>query len=270
MLGPLAWSGFRRVEMIRDALLWSLCGIAFDRRTPRTVLAWLKQQGFDSLPKQVPKSFKRKLFQPSHLIYPAVSDEFARQFGTLLQILARGSQEPADGLDNFLRERGGAHWSEPHSFLISSAFVRLLATLEDFEKMVLKVLLHYFPAGKPTKLRRKPINVDPEIIFEEPKPDLISQRPIYSKPLIWTWLRKPLQRPEERQQAFVAVFGIKMPPPGTNQNQYREWREIRNAISHGYTARRISLPEYVAVEVYVASVVRYLAIRCAQDFNLKL
>src|SRR5690606_23008619 len=98
----------------------------------------------------------------------------------------------------------------PANFIITSAFVRLLGALEQFEMDVLKCLFYYRPSGmlgdEEDWLEQE---VEPDVVQEVPQIDKKDPtKQIYSKPPLWTWLKKQAENNIERSRIFMNVFGI--------------------------------------------------------------
>lgn len=262
--GKLIWAALRQQQALRESLAWTLKGDfmfrltkdeAFELEEPltfgdtgwtlaslddTTLPAWLKQQGLgDHIVADMPS------------IAAAIDGyRLALLKGDAYQALKAGQLSAQDG-DDFGADRSGAGWTRSINFCITSAFVRLLGAWEQYEIDVLKVLFFFRPSGKAVGSTEEQLDQPDDasleklesIVQEEPVRE--GDKKIYSKPPIWTWVRRFAENNEERRKIFTNVFGIDATPPGHNDKTRREWYDKRNAIAHGRADVEMTLAEYI-------------------------
>jgi len=199
------------------------------------------------------------------LIWFALTEGFENGYGTHPDHLILGSDAPPGVNVDIGEERSGAGWKDPGNFLITSAFVRLLGTLERFEMDVLKALFFYRPSGLlGVEADQITITASSDVFLEEPEKSGDSL--IYRKPAVWTWLRKQAENNVERRKIFSQVFGIKTVPD--SGSQLNEWYEKRNRIAHGRQGVRMLLGEYINVDVFISKCMRHVSEQCEASLKL--
>jgi hypothetical protein len=255
-LGHLLYSGLDQIQAIRESLLKGLNGvIAVETANPdpHKIARWLDEQGMSELPAGE--------IGPS--IWWAISQWFERRFGNELETLVKRSAAPHPKLFEIGEKRSGAGWKDPANFIITSAFVRLLGSEEQYEMDVLKALFYYRPSGPlGNELDQDTIRANVEDFFEEPE-----HRRTYTKPAVWTWLRKHAENNVEREKIFKNVFDIST-IPGDYSKKKTDWYEKRNSIAHGRKGIVMSLSEYSDVEVFVAKTMTYISEQCCERLKL--
>lgn len=146
-------------------------------------------------------------------------------------------------------DRSSAHCDRWENFLTTSAMLRFMATLEQFEIETLKALLYYRPQGTgiPTD----------EYVEEEAQEDVVHEIPesrsqvlYYKRPALWTWMRKAAEDNIQRRQIFSRVYDISFPQPDFGK-KHAELCDMRNAIAHGRDRVDITVRELIQIHCYV-------------------
>jgi hypothetical protein len=256
---PALWLGLRQAESLREAVNLPLNGkpLPVD-----SISKWLRTQGLE-WSTDAPET-------PA--IWTSLDNGFTDGVGISPGMLVRGSNAPLPEWTNLGEERAGAGWKDPANFIITSAFVRLLGASEQFELDVLKSLLYYRPQGllghEADWIEQ---TVDCEVIREVPQPDEKSPDVlVYAKPPIWTWLRRHAENNIERTRVFKQVFGLSTVPPDHKPKQKQEWYDKRNAIAQGRAGVKMTLREYIEVDVFVAKSMLFLSGQCRERLKLLL
>ena len=252
------YQGLRQAEAVRDALCHTLSSNVLPFRTP-TLREWLATQEV------------RDYGDEPSALFSALKDGYIEGIGDDRRLVVRGSNAPSSEAADRGEERAGAGWKDPASFVITSAFVRLLGTSEQFELDVLKALFYYRPSGLLGQLvDSENIYSTEDVIFEKPAIEK-DDREVYSKPTVWTWLRKQAENNVERATIFKRVFDIDLIPPEYKKNNpKREWYEKRNAIAHGRASVKMTLGEYIKVEVFVAKSMAHVSDQCRDKLKVIL
>jgi hypothetical protein len=166
--------------------------------------------------------------------------------------------------------RSSAGWDNLPNFITSSALIRALGAMEQYELDVLKALLFYRPAGTQHPRDLDFIDVDLTVAIEVPDED-----GRYSKPALWSWLKKTAENSVERRKIFKNVFGIDCFPakfgalrPSELKSYYQEVYEQRNSIAHGRSLVEVSLGDYCKVEAFVLALVIHLSSACKERYAL--
>lgn len=282
--GKLVWAALRQLQALRESLTWTLDGefrfrankdearelCTEDKFTDgwtllsldeRTVPVWLRQQGLDqSLNEKHPSIAATMESYRIHLLGPQA-----------YKALRSGQRTAHQDSVDFGADRSGAGWMRTINFCITSAFVRLLGASEQYEIDLLKALFYHRPTGQPLGhvLDQVVIDADESVIRENPTPDPDEpNRLIYTKPPVWTWVKKHAENNEERRKILTSVFGIDTTGGATNNerkenNKHRQTLyEKRNAIAHGRRDIEMTLAEYVEADVFVYTSIAYLAEQC--------
>jgi len=253
---PALWLGLRQTEAIRESLKANLNGRPFRYAG---VKEWLSSQNVEV----------DEALLEEQLIGNALTAGFRSAYGVHPEMLVRASNAPTPEWVSLGAERSGAGWEDPANFLITSAFVRLLGAWEQYEMDVLKALFYYRPLGLLGN------EADQEI--EEATPDVIREPPVvekkknklnYSKPPVWTWLKKQAENNIERTRIFKNVFGIEPIPEGFTDKQRDAWYEKRNKIAHGRAGVDMTLGEYIEVDVFVAKAMSHVSNQCKDRLKL--
>lgn len=266
--GEIFYVGLRHLEALRESVIVSLSENSIHEYDKTEIFEWLIIQGIKTLPDI--NEYKDETNLCSLLISTALLMEFHDATNESLGALAQRRERPE--LAGQGAKRSGAGWNQTENFIITSAFVRLLGALEQFEMDVLKALFHYRPKGLSyVKTGEETTQIENDIFMEVPqkeKDDLI-----YSKPVIWTWIRKHAENNVERSKIFKKVFGLTLGPEGkkTEWNKKKnEWYENRNKIAHGRDGVIMNLHDYSEVEVYCYLSMKSLADQCEEKYNIKL
>lgn len=165
-------------------------------------------------------------------------------------------------------ERSSASWERWENFLTTSAMVRFMATLEQFELDALKALMYYRPEGMVARVQGlPPIEAQEEVVHERP----IERDQVwyYERPAIWTWMRRSAENNTERRQIFSRVFGIKFPQP-TFGRRHQDLCELRNMIAHGREAVLITVNDLLQIHGYVTSTIIEIRDRVLEKYQVAL
>jgi hypothetical protein len=204
--------------------------------------------------------------EPQLITHPITSG-LEQRLGVRLDILVRGSNAPAEGWTYAGEERSGAGWRDPANFLITSAFVRLLGAWEQYEMDVLKALFYYRPLGLlGDEADQAVVRAEPDVVWEFPRSE--GDKDVYSKPPVWTWLRKHAENNVERAKIFKNVFGISTLPEGVTNKQRDEWYEKRNCVAHGRAGVKMTLREYLDLEAGAVEAMLYVSRQCGEKLKL--
>jgi|GEM_PF-5872559 len=256
------WASLRQLEAVRSAFFVSLTQGGACRKlasnTKADLLEWAKQEGIDpqwllhdsedtfadSVPETDAGSINRVALAWMRGIRHESGDSYSK--AVVEGTLSTASINP--GTD-YGPERSSAHWDRWENFLTTSAMLRFMATLEQFEIETLKALLYYRPEGTsilPNKCVAQ--EVQEEVIHEEPekKGDVY----YYKYPALWTWIRPSAEISYQRRQIFSRVYGISFPKTGFDK-KHDQLCEMRNAIAHGRKRIDITLHELIQVHGYV-------------------
>ena len=146
-------------------------------------------------------------------------------------------------------ESSSADWDRWENFLTTSAMLRFMATLEQFEIDTLKALLYYCPHGTGIPADEYvEQEVTEDVIYETPEER--SQVLYFKRPALWTWIRRSAEDNSQRRQIFSRVYGISFPQP-TFGKKHVELCDMRNAIAHGRARVDITLRELIQIHGYV-------------------
>ena len=269
--GEIFYVGLRHLEALRESVIVSLSENSIHEYDKTVIFKWLESQGIKKLPNI--NEYKNETILCSHLISTALSMEFHDATKEELGALAQRRERPE--LASQGAKRSGAGWNQTENFIITSAFVRLLGALEQFEMDVLKALFHYRPEGLSYEKTKEDITqIENDIFMEFPDED--GDDLIYSKPAIWNWVKKQAENNIERGKIFKKVFGLTLGPDGTKAEK-RElnkkkvgWYENRNKIAHGRDGVIMNLHDYSEVEVYCYLSMKSLADQCEEKYHIKL
>jgi hypothetical protein len=256
-MGRIVHLGVRQAEAVREALMVTLSGSALPPNSPAE---WLQQQGFEAALEGEPFGRALRL---------ALSESFQEGVGEHPEIFSKASDAPEADLADLGSLRAGAGWSTAPNFVITSAFVRLLGALEQFELDTLKALLYYRPyglLGDPTDQIDQ--DVERDVLLEVPEVE--GDNRLFTKPALWTWIRKHAENNNERRKIFSNVFRITTIPPPFKSKQKDEWYEKRNAIAHGRHGVTMTLSEYSDVDVFVAKSMQFIRDQCKDSRRVLL
>jgi len=269
-MNKLSWAAIRHLEALRESIASTLTGSAVTRgidKPEEFFAGWLKEQGV------TPRYYRVMPEETLKLDMRLSMQETLKSHGVDLfyfNLVGRASRY-ADTTDVGV-ERSGTGWQRLPNFITSSAYVRLLGAMEQFEIDTLKTLLHYRPEGKGYKAGRKVIEAAIEVATEEPDQD-----DRYTMPALWSWLKRPAENTVERRKVFKTVYEIECYPAkfsGMSDKQirayYNEMYKKRNAIAHGRALVEISLAEYCRADAFVLALVEHMAEQCVRRYKIAI
>lgn len=260
----VAWAAKRQIQALHDAVAWSL-GFVLNPNNQSNMPAKeinepLYNHGLDCADEEADYLFE----------FGSFMDSYIQNKGNLSTIEHKASSSISDASFDFGEERAGATWYELDNFIITSAFVRLLGSIETFELDMLKALLHYRPLGLiGPEQEQIEATVEEFVILEEPEIEKVkgSKREYYSYPPIWTWMRKSAYSNVERRRILTNVYKFGNVDDYKNA-QIDDWYEKRNAIAHGRAAVKMTLKDYCDVEIYALKAVQHYEKECKTKMRL--
>lgn len=267
MLRRLSWVALRQTQAVRESIEFTLRGsaIALDAGSSETEkVAWLKRQGVEPCYYRIMPEDRLELTLEETL------KNAVEQYGVNMQrVQVAGTYSRFDEEDVGW-ERSSTGWNRLPNFITTSALIRILGAMEQYELDVLKTLLHYRPAGSQSKSELDFIDADLSVATEPPDAD---NR--FAKPALWSWLRKPAENAVERRRLYKSVFGIDLFPKkfgSLTSSQikayYQEIYEQRNALAHGRSSVTVTLGDYYRAEAFVLSLVLHLSSVCKERYAL--
>ncbi|AFY49643.1 hypothetical protein Nos7524_3869 [Nostoc sp. PCC 7524] len=272
-MGIAIWAAFRQIEALRESVAFTLedGAIQWYKKLDIEGLAqWLSDQGVTPII-LTPTDSKtnQKIGEEQVNILISMKEFLMERYPYAAAVIRETCYTKYGGFD-FGVHRSGVGWHSLPNFVITSAFVRLLGASEQFELDVLKSLLYYRPAGKAEILDEcDVITVRSDVLTEE------SDEFGYSKPSIWTWIKKSAENNIDRKTIFKRVYGIETTPTEFNAlaksaiNQYRtELYEKRNAIAHGRANVTMLLSDYCTAEIFILETIRTISQQCIDKFKL--
>lgn len=265
----VSWLALRQVQAIRESVAFTLKGGAVDYgsgKPDQFFVDWLATQG-------VEPCFLR--YMPEERLelgmLQTIEQDVAKHGIDLIKISMAGNYVRFDEPD-LGTERSSTGWERLPNFITSSGLIRILGAMEQFELDVLKALLYYRPSGKNLRIHLDPVEIDISVVSEQPDSD-----GRYSKPALWSWLKKSAENAIERRKIYKSVFDIECFPPkfGTLKPTsirayYQELYEQRNALAHGRSLIEFSLADYCKAEAFVLSLVDHLSTVCAEKYKLEV
>jgi hypothetical protein len=148
-------------------------------------------------------------------------------------------------------DRSSANWDRWDIFLTTSALVRFLATLEQFEIDTLKALFYYRPQGLGVPAEELiEEEVEERVVFEQP--DIRSNVVYYKSPPLWTWIRQSAENNIQRRHIFKRVYDVSFPQPNFGKT-HSDLCDMRNAIAHGRDRIDVTLRELIQIQCYVTA-----------------
>lgn len=166
--------------------------------------------------------------------------------------------------------RGSTGWDRLPNFITSSALVRVLGAMEQYELDVLKALLHYRPAGKQHPPGEQYEDADMSVVTEVP-----DAKGRYTKPALWSWMKKSAENSVERRKIYKYVFGIECYPtsfaklkPSEIHSYYDSVYKQRNAIAHGRESVTVTLADYCKAEAFALAMFIHLSSVCNERYSL--
>jgi len=264
----IAWVVLRQIEALRESVALTLNGgaiVGYGRDASDDHKAtWLVEQG-------VTPAYYHYVNENRDVLSISSSIEHAVDCHgiDLLRVKLAGARSRF-GSSDLGFERGSTGWDRFPNFITSSALVRLLGAMEQFEIDVLKALLHYRPAGKNSPVKMKLVIADMTVISEQP-----DENGRYAMPALWSWIKKPAENAVERRKLLKTVFDIDCYPQvfGTKTNKdirkyYQDLYEQRNAVAHGRARVDVTLAAYCEAEAFVLALVIHLSSICRQKYKL--
>lgn len=230
------------------------------------LVGWLRAQGVE------PIYYRHMPEDRLKLSFDGSLQHAVEQYGVnMLRVLMAGAYSRFDEPD-IGSERSSTGWDKLPNFITSSALIRLLGAMEQYELDVLKALLHYRPSGSQHLGDLEFVDADLAVVTEVADND-----GRYKKPALWSWIKKPAENAVERRKLFKAVFGIDCFPPsfGTMKTSeikayYQDVYEQRNALAHGRSPVTVSLGDYCKAEAFVLALVLHLSSACMERYKLGL
>ena len=256
------WSSLRQLEAVRSAFFVSLtkggaCQ-SLGKDTKSALLEWANRENIDpqlllhdseeNFAESVPDinigAVDRIAMAWTRSIMNDAGDSYGKAIVEGTSTTARINPDNDYGVD-----RSSAHWDRWENFLTTSAMLRFMSTLEQYEIEALKALLYYRPegTGDPATVYAKE-EVQEDVIHE--KPEMRAQVLYFQYPALWTWIRRSAEDNNQRRQIFSRVYDIHFPKPEFGKT-HKELREMRNAIAHGRDRVDISLSELSHIHGYV-------------------
>jgi hypothetical protein len=255
------------MQAIRESVAFTLKEGAVDRGSgkPNEFFAeWLKAEGVE------PFFYRLMPEETLHLSLLSTIENAVSEHGVdMLRIQMAGTysrfNEPDVGSD-----RSSTGWDRLPNFITSSALVRVLGAMEQYELDVLKALLHYRPAGKQHSSGGQHEDADMCVVTEAPDAE-----GRYAMPALWSWMRKPAENAVERRKIYKSVFGIECYPPTFGKLKpseirayYKSVYEQRNAIAHGRESVNVTLADYCKAEAFALTMFIHLSSVCTEKYSL--
>ncbi|HUW50037.1 MAG TPA: HEPN domain-containing protein [Sulfuricella sp.] len=264
----ISWVVLRQLEALRESVAFTLNGGAIDIGTGKPdeyIAAWLTSQGVEPI-------YRHHVDEDCHVLHMLSTIENAvAEHGVNQHLVRLAGKRSRFSETDVGFERGSTGWDRLPNFITSSALVRLLGALEQFEIDVLKALLYYRPAGKEHVNDAAAYTVVDLAVVTEP-PDRNDR---YAMPALWSWVKKSAENSVERRKFFKSVFDIECFPssfgsrkPSEIRKYYQSLYEKRNSLAHGRERIDVTLAEYCKAEAFVLSLVMHLSTACEDRYNL--
>jgi hypothetical protein len=275
-MGVAIWAALRQIEALRESVAFTLEHGAIQRNKKLDIeefAQWIRDQGVTPVIITY-RDFETDQETGEEKVHLLTSmEEFLEERYPYTRAVRNEMRYTQHGGFDFGVHRSGVGWNNLPNFVITSAFVRLLGASEQFEIDVLKSLLYYRPAGKDELVDEcDVVVVTPEVLTEEP-----DESGAYSKPTIWTWIKKSAENNVERKKIFKGVYGIETTPEEFNGlkkvavNKYRnELYDKRNAIAHGRANVKMLLSDYCTAEMFMCETIRTIGQQCLDKLKVNL
>ena len=275
-MGVAIWAALRQMEALRESVAFTLEHGAIQRNKKLDIeefAQWIRDQGVTPVIITY-RDFETDQETGEEKVHLLTSmEEFLEERYPYTRAVRNEMRYTQHGGFDFGVHRSGVGWNNLPNFVITSAFVRLLGASEQFEIDVLKSLLYYRPAGKDELVDEcDVVVVTPEVLTEEP-----DESGAYSKPTIWTWIKKSAENNVERKKIFKGVYGIETTPEEFNGlkkvavNKYRnELYDKRNAIAHGRANVKMLLSDYCTAEMFMFETIRTIGQQCLDKLKVNL
>lgn len=267
MLRKISWTALRQMQAIRESVAFTLKGGAVDRGTGKPdqyFEGWLKTQGVD------PSYYRYMPEETLHLSFDLTISNAISSHGVDMDRIQMASTYSRFNEPDVGSMRSSTGWDRLPNFITSSALIRVLGAMEQYELDVLKALLHYRPAGKQHRSNEEFIEAEMSVVMEAPDAD-----GRYSMPALWSWIKKPAENAVERRKIFKTVFGIDCFPTTFSQLRpkeikayYQDVYEQRNAIAHGRSPVDVTLGDYCKAEAFALTLFIHLANVCNERYAL--
>jgi hypothetical protein len=258
----ISWAARRQIQALSDSVSWSLGYISNSNNKCN-----MSATDINKLLEKHDLNLVKDADLKSQWHLGTEMDNYVLKTGgfTICEVKAPSSSD--DVSNDFGQDRAGANWNELDNFIITSAFVRLLGSLETFETDMLKALLYYRPNGL-LGLEKEQIDVkvNVQVILEEP--ENLKKNEYYSLPPIWTWIRKHAYSNLDRRKILANVFKLDTKIDGYAGTIIEDWYECRNAIAHGRKRFVMTLREYCDVEIYAIKVVNHFENECKEKMRI--
>lgn len=255
------------MQAIRESVAFTLKGGAVDRGTGKPDKYfddWLKTQGVDAI------YYRHMPEETLHLSLDATIERAITTHGVDMNRIQMASSCSRFDEPDVGSERSSTGWDRLPNFITSSALIRVLGAMEQYELDVLKALLHYRPAGKQHRSDEAFTDAEMSVVMEIPDAE-----GRYSMPALWSWIRKPAENAVERRRIFKNVFGIDCFPskfgqlkPSAIKMYYQEVYEQRNAIAHGRSLVDVTLGDYCKAEAFALTLFVHLSSICKERYAL--
>ncbi len=255
------------MEAIRESVAFTLRGGAIDRGSGKDdayFSGWMESQGVE------PFYYRHMPEETLHLSFLATIERKVSSYGIdMLRVQMAGTygrfNEPDVGSG-----RSSTGWDRLPNFITSSALIRVLGAMEQYELDVLKALLYYRPSGKQRLVDLPFVDADLSVVTE--RPDTEGR---YAMPALWSWLKKPAENSVERRKIYKNVFDIDCYPRefGSMNSKdiksfYQDIYERRNAIAHGRELVDVTLEDYCKAEAFALALFFHLSTICVEKYAL--
>lgn len=267
MLRKISWTALRQMQAIRESVAFTLKDGAVDRGTGKPDQYfddWLKTQGVE------PSYYRCMPEETLHLSFDLTISNAISSHGVDMDRIEAASTYSRFNEPDVGSKRSSTGWDRLPNFITSSALIRVLGAMEQYELDVLKALLHYRPGGKQHGSNEDFIEAEMSVVLETPDAE-----GRYSMPALWSWIRKPAENAVERRKIFKYVFGIDCFPKTFSELRsneinayYQEVYEKRNAIAHGRSLVDVTLGDYCKAEAFALTLFIHLANVCNERYAL--
>ncbi|MBD2013558.1 hypothetical protein H6F96_06155 [Microcoleus sp. FACHB-53] len=275
-MGVAIWAALRQIEALRESVAFTIEHGAIQKNKKLDLeefAQWIRDQGVTPVIITY-RDFETDQETGEEEVNLLISmEKFLEERYPYARAVSNEMRHIQHGGFDFGVHRSGVSWHSLPNFVITSAFVRLLGASEQFELDVLKSLLYYRPAGKDELVDEcDVVAVTPEVLTEEP-----DESGAYSRPTIWTWIKKSAENNVERKKIFKGVYEIETTPEEFNGlkksavNKYRnELYEKRNAIAHGRANVKMLLSDYCTAEMFMFETIRTIGQQCLDKLKVNL
>ena len=169
----------------------------------------------------------------------------------VMRVVEERTQRPEKPDDEVGVDRANAgclgRWD---NFITTSAMIRFLGALEQFEIDALKSLFYYRPLGHGTPADENiEQTLEADIIRE--KPEKRGGVDYYTKPPLWTFIRPSAESVQTRRQIFSQVYEIELEAPDQFGWTLDELWEKRNAIAHGREKVEITIGALLKIHNFI-------------------